>query len=292
MEVSEMNSNQQIIEAYLAELDLALRGQSKSLIQDALYDAESHIHDTLSENSDLKLSVIIADFGRAQDVANQYIHLETQTQNFLLGKPKQSRVNGFFEPLFDASAYKAIVYFLISWPLSIAYFAWFSIVGISLICLSLFGLGLPLLALYLKLQSYVALLEGQIVETLLGERMPRRPYYFPMVQQSKSLFSKIKHRLKTPHGWKVTLYTAVQLPLTSIYFAVSVCLFIASIGLTLSPIFDPIIHYFNPMNSIDIQWYWLPVCVPAGVIGITLSFHIANALSKLHRAIARLLLAA
>jgi len=205
-----MNSNQQKIEAYLAELTSALHGQSASLIQDALYDAENHILDTLAEENDLQFEDLILDYGLAKDVAHQYIELEAQTRQFLLGKPKQQRVNGFFEPLFDASAYKVIVYFMISWPLSVVYFAWFSIVGLSAISLSLFGLGLPLLALYLKLQSYLALLEGQIVETLLGERMPRRPCSSTMYLQSMSLFQKIKIRLQVPLGWKTTLYTAIQ----------------------------------------------------------------------------------
>lgn len=285
-----MTNNQQKIKHYLAELTQALDGQPASLIQDALYDTEIHLLDALADGKNANFDAIAADYGSPADVAQQYVVLEAQTQQFLSGKSRPHRVNGFFEPLFDSRNYQAIGYFLLSWPLSLMYFAWFAIVGIATIALSVVGVGLPLLALYLKLQCYVALFEGQIVSTLLGERMPRRLGTSAACDQSKSTLKKIASYLKTTLGWKTTLYTAVHLPLTSLYCALCVCLFFASIALMLSPVVDPVVNYFYRGYAVDIAWYWLPLSVPAGMISLTLSLYLAGALSKLHRAIARALL--
>jgi len=134
------------------------------------------------------------------------------------------------------------------------------------------------------------LFEGQIVSTLLGERMPRRLGISATPDQSKSTLNKITSYLKTKLGWKTTLYTAVHLTLTSLYCALCVCFFFASVALMLSPVVDPVVNYFYPGYAVDIDWYWLPLSVPAGIIGLTLSLYLASALSKLHRAIARALL--
>lgn len=285
-----MTNNQHRIEQYLAELTKALDGQPASLIQDALYDTESHLLDALADEKNANFDDILAKYGSPADVAQQYVVLETQTQQFLSGKSRPQRVNGFFEPLFDARHYQAFGYFLLSWPLSMVYFAWFAIVGISTIVLSVVGVGIPLLALYLKLQCYVALFEGQLVSTLLGERMPRRLYTPAAHDQSKPALQKITSYLKTKLGWKTTLYTAVHLPLTMLYFALCISLFFASVALVCSPLVDPVVNYFHPDFAADIAWYWFPLSVPAGIICLTLSLYLVGALSKLHRAIARTLL--
>lgn len=285
-----MTNDQQKIKHYLAELTQALDGQPASLIQDALYDAESHLLDALADEKNANLDAIVAEYGSPGDVARQYVVLEAQTQQFLSGESRLHRVNGFFEPLFDSGNYQAIGYFLLSWPLSLVYFAWFAIVGVSILALSVVGVGIPLLALYLKLQCYVALFEGQIVSTLLGERMPRRLGTAAARDQSISTLKKITSYLKTTLGWKTTIYTAVHLPLTSLYCVLCVCLFFASMALMLSPVVDPAVNYFYPEYAVDIAWYLLPISVPAGMISLTLSLYLAGALSKLHRAIARALL--
>ncbi len=285
-----MTNNPQNIEHYLGELTKALAGQPAGLIQDALYDTKSHLLDALAEEKNPDFHAIAAEYGAPADVAQHYVLLEKQTQQFLSGKSRRHTVNGFFEPLFDSGSYQAVGYFLLAWPLSVVYFAWFAIVGLSIAALSVVGVGIPLLALYLKLQCYVALFEGQIVSSLLGERMPRRPCTPAVINHSTFPFGKITSYLKTTVGWKTTLYTAVHLPLTSLYFVLCVGLFFASVALMLSPVIDLLVHCFYPGYTVDIAWYWLPLALPAGVISLTLSLHIASALSKLHRAVARALL--
>lgn len=285
-----MTNNQQKIEHYLAELTKALNGQSVSLIQDALCDSENHLLDALAADSNVNFDAVVSEYGTPADVAQQYIMLETQTQQFLSGKSRPPRVNGFFEPLFEARNYQTIGYFVLSWPLSLLYFAWFAIVGVSTMALSVVGIGLPLLMLFLKLQCYVALFEGQLVSTLLGERMPRRLHAAVTRDLNKPWRQKIVNGLTTTLGWKTTLYTAIHLPLTSLYLALCVCLCFASVALMVSPVIDFFVHYVYPGTVVDIAWYWLPLSVPAGAISLTLSLYLASALSKLHRAIARTLL--
>jgi uncharacterized membrane protein len=290
MDVQNMTNNLQRIEQYLLELAKTLDGQPASLIQDALHDSESHLLDALADDKNTNFDAILAEYGTPADVAQQYVLLEAQTQQFLSGKSRPPRVNGFFEPLFAVRNYQAIGYFLLSWPLSLVYFAWFAVVGVSTMALSVVGVGLPLLALYLKQQCYVALFEGQLVSTLLGERMPRRLYTSSVHDHAKSTLQKITSGLTTALGWKTTLYTAVHLPLTCLYVALCVGLFFASVALMLSPVIDIVIHYVYPGSEVDIAWYWLPLSAPAGIISLTLSLYLAGALSKLHRAIARALL--
>jgi uncharacterized membrane protein len=285
-----MKNNQQELESFLVALGRTLYGQPPSLIQDALYDAENHILDALAEAKGEGFDNIVAAYGSPEEVAQQYVQLEAQTQQFLVGKRTQHKANGFFAPLCQLSSYKALGYFAIAFPVSVMYFAWFALVGINVFVLSITLVGLPVLALFFKLQSYLALIEGQLVNTLLGERMPRRPHIFVSGRQAIGFYQQIVTHLKSPIGWKVTLYTLVHLPIASIYFAACVCMFFGSIAVVISPIVDPILHYFFPTSSIDIAWYWMPLCILVGVIGVTLSLHVAGALSKLHRAIARSLL--
>lgn len=285
-----MTNNQQQISGYLAELTKELAGQPAGLIQDACYDTECHLLDALADSDTSNLDAIIASYGTPAEVARQYIELEAQTQQFLCGAQRQRREKGYFTPLFDSRSYQQVGYFILAWPLSLLYFAWFIIAGVSCLALSVVGVGLPLLAFYLKLQRYIGMFEGKLISTLLGERMPRRPDISDLDGQSPSYFKNMSRYLTTPLGWKIALYTALQLPLTSLYFALCVGLFFASIALLLSPVIDPLLHYFYPALAIDINWYWLPLCLPAGVISLTLSLYIANALSNLHRAISRALL--
>lgn len=285
-----MTTNQQQLEHYLAALEDALSGQSPALMQDALYDARNHLQEAMAEHSELNFSDIASQYGSPAEVAQQYIALELQTQQFLTGTPAARRANGFFQPLFDSRNYQALGYFFLAWPLSLAYFAWFMLVGIPTMALSLLGVGLPVLALYLKLQRYLGLFEGKLISSLLGERMPRRPDTALMAKRSPRIREKLLGYISTPLGWKITLYSAVQLPLSSLYFVCCVGVFLASFILMLSPLLDPVLHYFSPALAIDINWYWLPLCLPAGVIGLTLSLYLAAALSRLHRAIARALL--
>ncbi|MBE1301380.1 MAG: hypothetical protein GJ680_15945 [Alteromonadaceae bacterium] len=163
--------------------------------------------------------------------------------------------------------------------------------GAPALILSVAIIGLPFLALFLKSQVYLALVEGQLINTFLGIRMPRRPGRAYKRDSSKSYsWQSILDTLKSPQDWRIAFYSLLHLPLSAAYFFAVCVLFFASLALIVSPILDPIIHAFAPHLAIDINWYWLPVTSIVGVIGLTLSMHVARLLASLHSSIASYLL--
>lgn len=286
-----MNKENQI-QDYLSELKQALDGQPAGLVQDALYDAESHLLDANHDGECTNLSDVIANYGHPQDIASYYVQLEKDNQLLINGPDEtKPRFNGFFEPLFCLSDFKALGYFFIAFPLSIVYFAGIALVGVPALLLSIIAVGLPFLALFLKVQSQLALIEGNLISTLLGVRMPRRPARsLPRRQEKLKLTRAIGNIIKSPHGWKSALYSAIHLPLSATYFCLGSTLFIASFALMITPVLDPIVHHFHPHLSVDLQWYWLPVTSVIGLIGMTLALYVTRALTKLHSAIASALL--
>lgn len=287
-----MNKPYEDIQLYLGELKTALQGQPAGLVQDALYDAESHFIDALANGEQATMRQLIDEFGSPQEIATQYIQFEKDSQRFLNGTPSKSPLfNGFFEPLSCFQDYKSLSYFFIAFPLSIVYFGWLMLFGLPALMLSILVVGLPFLALFLKTQPYLALFEGQLINTLLSTRMPRRPNRVTQLDGTGSrLWQKILGTLTSAQGWRVIVYSAVQLPLSATYFAAVCIVFIGSLALIVTPVLDPIIHAFVPHAAIDIDWYWFPATTIVGAIGLTLSLHIARLLTTFHSSIASYLL--
>lgn len=287
-----MNKSYEDIQQYLKQLQNALHGQPAGLVQDAVYDVESHFLETLANDNDASITTLIDAFGDPKEIATQYIQLEEDSKRYLQGpESNQPMFNGFFEPLSCFKDYKSLSYFFISLPLSMVYFGWVMLFGVPAIILSIVVVGLPFLALFLKTQPYIALIEGQLINTFLGIRMPRRPGRVVLAGSSKRRsWHAVWEVLKSPHGWRVVLYSVLHLPLSATYFFAVCVLFIGSLALMITPLVDPIIHTFAPHLAIDINWYWLPVTAVVGAIGVTLSMHIARLLVTLHSSIANYLL--
>lgn len=287
-----MNNHPVQIQAYLTELKTALQGQPAGLIQDAIYDAQSHLYDAMASDESAKIEILIQEYGNPTDIAAQYVQMETDAQRFMSPKEEKSPIfNGFFEPLSCLKDYQSLGYFLVSVPLSIMYFAWLALFGLPALVLSIGLVGLPFLSLFLKSQSYLALIEGKLINTFLGVRMPRRPSYVHNPSKGASnLWQTMRALLLSPQGWKIAFYSLLHVPLSATYFALTCLLFVGSLALIVSPLFDPIIHAFAPHLAVDIDWYWFPVTLLVGAVGMTLSMHIARVLTQLHSSIARYLL--
>jgi len=95
-----MTNDQQKIKQYLAELTQALAGQPASLIQDALYDTESHLLDALADEKNANFAAIAAAFGSPADVARQYVMLEAQTQQFFIRQIPTTQSQWIFRTTF------------------------------------------------------------------------------------------------------------------------------------------------------------------------------------------------
>jgi uncharacterized membrane protein len=287
-----MNKPYEDIQQYLKELQNALQGQSAGLVQDALYDVENHFLEASANDKDSSVDALIDAFGYPKEIATQYIQLEEDSKRYLYcSDSNKPMFNGFFESLACFKNYKSLIYFFISLPLSIVYFGWVMLFGVPALILSLVVVGLPFLALFLKTQAYLALIEGQLISAFLGVRMPRRPGRIALSNSSKARSWKgLSETLKSPHCWRIVFYSVLHLPLSATYFFAVCVLFVGSLALMVSPLVDPLIHAFAPHLTIDINLYWLPVTAVVGVIGVTLSMHIARLLATLHSSIASYLL--
>jgi hypothetical protein len=159
---------------------------------------------------------------------------------------------------------------------SIAFFTW-SVAGVSLsVTFIIFIFGLFFLLFFLYSVRGIALLEGRIVEALLGIRMPRRPLFKPRALGWKE---QLKLLLKDKHTWFTLIYTILQMPLSILYFSVVLSLVVVSLSTFGVPVLQygfhiPVINngvsgYFLPMWSI-------PLIVLGGILLLTGTMHLVK----------------
>src|SRR3546814_7876897 len=80
----------------------------------------------------------------------------------------------FFGIAADPHAYAALFYMVLSPATGVFYFAWV-VTGTSMSAgFAMLIIGIPFVILFLGSIRMLSLLEGRIVEVMLGERMPRR----------------------------------------------------------------------------------------------------------------------
>src|SRR5690606_15039117 len=109
-----------------------------------------------------------------------YVDTEAKVQTALRApppRPRSSVPGRFFGVAADPKTYGAIFYSILALATGIFYFTWV-VTGISLsLGLSMIIIGIPFVILFLGSVRLRSLVEGRIVEVMLGERMPRRPVY-------------------------------------------------------------------------------------------------------------------
>jgi uncharacterized membrane protein len=167
------------INEYLKQLRAALRGADPALIQDALYDAEEHLRAELAEqpgrDEAAMLDHVVGSYGAPDEVADIYRDQEIKIQRAIRPPPppKHHSVLGrFFGVAADPHTYGALFYLLLSLVTGIFYFTW-AVTGLSLSAgLLILIIGIPFFLLFLGSVRGLSLLEGRIVETMLGVRTP------------------------------------------------------------------------------------------------------------------------
>ena len=213
---------------YLAHLRRALAGCDPALAQDALYDAEDYLRSELAENPGRSEAEVIAavasSYGAPDEVADIYRDTETTVQTALRPprpKPQPSALGRVFGVLVDPYAYGGLFYMLLSLATGIFYFTWV-VAGMSVsIGMLVLIIGIPLLVLFIGSVRVLALVEGRIIEGLLGERMPRRPLY---ADRGKPWLSRIGEMFTDPRTWGTMLYQLLMLPLGVVYFTIVITL--------------------------------------------------------------------
>lgn len=227
------------IEEYLDQLRAAMQQDDPALVQDALYDAEEYLRSELREQGDRDpatvLAEIFASYGAPEEVAAAYRETE-RTVVKALAAPLRQEPRSVFGHIFgvfvDPRAYTSIIYMLVALATGVLYFT-VAVTGLSLSAvLAITIIGIPLFLLFLALVRVLSLVEGRIVEAMLGVRMPRRPLY----QSSENGFwARVKNMFTDGRTWTTLLYMVLLLPLGIAYFTTVVTGFVVSLAFMAVP---------------------------------------------------------
>lgn len=288
------------VEEYLDLLKAELQGSDAATIQDALADAEEHLRAALANVRDARpdipeeeaLNQVIEQYGSPSETASAYMEVERRTVPQLTREtPKSvSPLGDFFGVYTDARAWGSLLYMLIAFVTGVFYFTW-AITGLSLsVSLSIFIFGLPFALLFLLSVQGLALLEGRIVEALLGVRMPRRPLF---IAKDLKWLERLKVLVLDKHTWLSILYMIIQFVFGTVYFVVFVTIFSFSISFIALPFVQEIFGAAVVVND-NIRYYvptWsYPLLVLGGVLLWTSFMNIARGLGQLHGRFAKLML--
>lgn len=284
------------VEGYLAELRASLAGQDPALVQDAIYDAEEYLRNALAEAGDSPeaFDTVVEAYGTPQEIAASYREAEI-TVAAALRKPSPAvhstnPIARFLAVVIDPSAWGALFYMVLSLATGIAYFT-IVVTGLSLtVGLAILIVGIPFALLFLALVRAVSLVEGRIIEGLLGERMPRRPR---TVGQSGNVWERIKSWVVDYRTWTTMLYMGMQLVLGTVYFsavvtAVAVCATLVALPFAQVVVDAPLIMIAGTAYLIE-PWAF-PLFVLAGLLGGVVVLWIAKGIGKVHAAYAKALL--
>ena len=287
------------IPEYLEQLRMALSGADPALVQDALYDAEEYLRSELAENPGKSEGEVIASvassYGAPDEVADIYRDTEVKVQTALRApppRPRESALGRFFGVVADPRTYASMFYMVLALATGIFYFTWV-VAGVSMsFGLAVLIIGIPFVILYFGSVRVLSLVEGRIVEVMLGERMPRRPLYSG---RGKPLLERIKDLFTDPRTWSTQLYFLLMLPLGIAYFTFVV----TGLSVALSLIALPIGLLFGMGGGLFVDglsvttttqpWMW-PLAILGGVLLLFAVLHVVRAVGKLHGQLAKHLL--
>lgn len=291
------------IPEYLEQLRRALAGADPAMIQDALYDAEEYLRSELAENPGRSEAEVIASvassYGAPGEVADIYRDTEATVQTALAPPappPRTSLAGRFFGVAADPRTYGSLFYMVLALATGIVYFTWV-VAGFSTAAgLSVTIVGIPLLILFFGSVRVLSLVEGRIVEVMLGERMPRRPLYSA---RGRSIWQRIGDMFTDPRTWSTLLYMLLMLPLGIVYFTLATTLLVVGIVLVLAPIaswtglseawlrHDIVLVGIHgaPLEG----WQLVPMLL-AGVLLLFATLHLARAIGRGHGLLAKHLL--
>jgi len=289
------------IDEYLELLKIELKDNDAATIQDALADAEEHLRAALANLHEQQpalpeaeaLNQVIEQYGSPDETASAYREVERRTSPGMrreIPAQQESGFQRFFGIYNDPKAWGALLYMLISLVTGIFYFTWV-VTGLSLsLSLAIFIFGLLFAVFFMVSLRGLALLEGRIVEGLLGVRMPRRSVFF---QKDTTWFERLKTNLVDKHTWLSLVYFFLQMPLGVIYFSLIVTLFSLSIALMAAPLVQTIFDF--PILSIGVMRYYVPswstpLFLLVGFLIWTLAMHLGRWIGQVHGKYAKMLL--
>jgi uncharacterized membrane protein len=289
------------IDEYLRQLKEELTNCDRATVQDALSDAEEYLRNAVENLRETQPGVseesafpsIVEEYGTPSEIAEAYRKIEARTSPSLITRTRRDKpsfINRFLGVVIDPRAWGALLYLLFSLVTGILYFTW-TITGVSLsLGLLVLVIGIPIAGLFILSTRGLALLEGRMVEALLGIRMPHRPLFS---KKDQGLWGKFKSLITDKYTWFSIVYMMLQLPLGIIYFSVFVTLFAVSLYMTVTPILElglglPLFtnngaqYYFN-------GWV-MPVVVIGGILLFVATMHLAKVTGNMHGKMAKAML--
>ena len=190
---------------------------------------------------------------------------------------------------FPAEAWGAFLYILLSGLTAVVFGMWVILGGtISLFSLILI-IGIPVTGLFLLSLRGIALMEGRIIEALLGIRMPRRPVF---LSQGLNWREKYKALVTETYTWKIFAYLFLHFPLGIIYFLIIPVLFAFSIKCAVYPLWfwglgRPLITFNAPTYPPPLSY---PLVVAFGILLLFSTLHLAGFVGRMHGRFAKYML--
>jgi hypothetical protein len=285
------------IPEYLEQLRAALGGADPALVQDALYDAEEYLRAELAAHPGAPEAQVLAgiatSYGAPEEVADIYRVQETTVTRALRPPTpprRESWLGRFFGVAVDPRTYGSLAYLLLAMPLGILYFTW-AVTGVSLsLGLAVLIIGVPFMVLFISTVYALSLVEGRIVEVLLGQRMPRRPQVAP---REGGLWERVKEILADPRTWTTLLYMVLMMPLGIVYFTLVVVLLVVSLAFSFSGIAYVLWGVGAiQVSGVDPEWIsrWSILLAPVGVALFFGTLHLARAVGRVHGLLAKQML--
>jgi hypothetical protein len=288
------------IEEYLDQLKKELSGSDPALVQDALSDAEEHFRTALGEVLEKSPELSEADimqsqvekYGTPSEIAFAYREIESRiVSTFAVQRPKspQSFLGKLFGVIKEARTWGAFLYVFLSALTSLFFFFWVLLGG----AFSLFSLvliiGIPVTGLFLLSLRGIALLEGRIVEALLGVRMPRKPIF---IHKGLNWRQKYKDLTTESHTWRVLAYLIVRFPVAWLHFMIVFVMF----GFSIKSTFYPVWYWGLGRSLINLGqplyppvWSY-PLVVLGGVLLFFVTLHLTRLMGMVHGRLAKSML--
>ncbi len=126
------------------------------------------------------------------------------------------------------------------------------------------------------------MLEGRLVEALLGVRMPRRPLF---ATPGMKWLERLKALLTDKHTWLSMLYMVLQMPLGVAYFTLDLTLILLALTMIAGPFVQVFWHYpliANFDQRIFLPYWALTLMEIGGFALLTLTLHLARLIGGLH----------
>jgi hypothetical protein len=252
------------------------------------------------------LDSVANSYGSPEEVADIYRDTEVTVQKALYTPVKSvlkarsesndvsahTPVRGFFRVAIDPKTYGALFYMLLSLATGIFYFTW-AATGLSMSAgLLVLIIGIPFFILFMASVYAISLVEGRLIETLLGVRMPRRPLY---QDTDRTWMDRIKTLFADSRTWLSLMYMVLMLPLGIAYFTIAISLMLVSMACVLGPVLFWLYEsgwitvygdmHFS-MGSLD-PVVFSPLLFIVGIVMFFASLHIIRAIGQWHARFAK-----